>query len=121
MKTIIFIVVGLLVFGSCSVRGHQSEFRFANKLAEKGLWKEAYVRWQKIIDGGKETAALYNNVAIALERMGKTAEAEAAYNKALKLSPGNSRIKSNLERMKKFGKEDEPGKKKKKGKKKGVK
>lgn len=91
-----------LILYSCAGKSYSSEFDFANNLAKKGLWEEAYMRWQKILDSGKESAALYNNIAIALENMGKPEEAEKAYKKALKLSPDSSKIKSNYDRLKKF-------------------
>ena len=101
-KFLIIMVTTLLLLYSCAGKRYSSEFDFANNLAKNGLWKEAYIRWQKILDSGKESAALYNNIAIALEKMGKPEEAEKAYQKALKLSPNNSKIKSNYDRLKKF-------------------
>ena len=102
LKFLIIIVTMVLLLYSCAGKSYKSEFDFANNLAKKGLWKEAYMRWQKILDSGKESAVLYNNIAIALEKMGKPEEAEKAYKKALKLSPNSSRIKSNYDRLKKF-------------------
>jgi Flp pilus assembly protein TadD len=96
------LMLTLLFFYSCAGKKYSSEFDFANKLAQKGLWKEAHIRWQKIVDSGNESAALYNNIAIALEKMGKPKEAEKAYKKALALSPNNSKIKSNYDRLKKI-------------------
>jgi Tfp pilus assembly protein PilF len=96
-----------LFFYSCAGNKYSSEFDFANKLAQRGLWKEAQIRWQKILDSGKKSASLYNNIAIAFENMGKPKEAEKAYKKALALSPNNSRIKSNYEGFKKILKKSE--------------
>ncbi len=102
IKFLIIMVTMLLLLYSCAGNTYTSEFDFANNLAKKDLWKEAYIRWQKILDSGKESAALYNNIAIALEKMGKPEEAEKAYKRALELSPNNSKIKSNYDKLKKF-------------------
>ena len=65
------------------------------------------MRWERAAAAGKESAALHNNMAVALEEMGKREEAEKEYQKALKLSPNNSRIKSNYERLKSFLKSED--------------
>ena len=91
-----------MFFYSCAKNKYNSELDFANKLAKDGLWKEAHIRWQKIVDSGKKSATLYNNIAIALEKMGKPKEAEKAYKKALALSPNNSKIISNYDKLKKI-------------------
>ena len=104
---IVMLILTLLFFYSCAGNKYSSEFDFANKLAKKELWKEAQMRWQKILNSGKESASLYNNIAIAFEKMGKPKEAEKAYKKALALSPNNSKIKSNYEGLKKNLKKSE--------------
>lgn len=99
------------MFGACSSKRGviKSELEFANKLAKEGLWKEAHYRWTKVLKEGKETASLYNNIAIALEKMGRFDEAEDAYKKAISLAPGNPTIQSNYNKLKRYLKnEDEP-------------
>lgn len=99
--TVPIIIIVCLVFGGCSAKNsYKSEFEFANKLAQDGLWKEAHYRWSKVLKTGKATVALYNNMAIALEEMGKPDEAEKMYQKALKLDPGNVTVKSNYDAFK---------------------
>jgi tetratricopeptide (TPR) repeat protein len=104
--TIILSTAAVLFFSSCSARMGKSEFDFANKLAQQELWKEAFMRWERALAKGEDNAAIHNNMAIALEQMGKRDEAEKEYQKALKLSPNNSRIKGNYERFKSSLKED---------------
>lgn len=111
LKLTIFIISAVLVFSFCSVKGGKSEFDFANRLAQKGLWKEAHMRWERALAAGVENAAIHNNMAIALEQMGKREEAEKEYQKALKLEPNNSRIKGNYERLKNFLKSEDKDKK----------
>lgn len=109
-KFLTIIVMALLLTSACATKSSGSEFSFANRLASKGLWKEALVRWQRIAESGRESAALYNNIAVALEQQGRPEEAEKAYEKALKLAPGSDKIQSNLNRLKKFLGKGEPGK-----------
>lgn len=98
--TISLTIAAALLFNSCAARGGKSEFDFANKLAQQELWKEAFMRWERALAKGEDNAAIHNNMAVALEQMGKRDEADKEYQKALKLSPGNSRIKGNYERFK---------------------
>ncbi len=100
MKTIVMIISAFILFGSCSRHSVKSEFDFANKLAQKGLWKEAHYRWEKSLKKGKESASIHNNMAISLEQRGDLEEALKEYKKALKIDPGNKYIQENLERLK---------------------
>ncbi|MGD2092263.1 MAG: tetratricopeptide repeat protein [Candidatus Aminicenantes bacterium] len=109
MKRIIIpiLIVSICVINACSTNPvPKTEFEFANRLAQDDLWKEAYFRWSKLVEEGKESAALYNNIAVAHEKMGQFEEAEQAYQKAMKLSPNNSTIKSNYDKFKRMLRRD---------------
>ncbi len=115
---VLLLILISLGFNFCAVgrRTFKSGFDFANKLAEDGLWQEAYFWWQKELARGKQSAKTHNNMAIALESMGKLKEAEEEYKKALALAPGNSLIEKNYDRLKKIlygGKNGKDEKKKK--------
>jgi Flp pilus assembly protein TadD len=77
---------------------------FGNRMAKSGLWREAYFRWQKHLLNGHNTAAVHNNMAIALENMGRFKEAEQNYLKAMELAPGNQVIKENYDQFKRLQK-----------------
>ena len=131
MKRLIFLLIIMsLAFSFCSSKTNKikTEIDFANEMAMRGLWKEAYFRWQKSLSEGGESAILHNNMAIALEEMGKFKEAEKEYEKALKLAPNRTFIKTNLKSLKRMleGKEskkieEDKKEKKRKGRKKGIK
>jgi len=99
----------MAVFGACSANKNvvNTELGFANKLAAQGLWKEARYRWEKVLEAGKENAAIYNNIAISLETAGDFKEADVFYKKALKLAPNNSTIKDNYEKFQKYLKNED--------------
>ena len=111
LKKIICLFIGGLFLAGCAANRYRSDFEFANKLAAEGLWKEAYYRWQKALPPHGGSAALHNNLAVALESLNRWPEAEQEYLLAMKLAPGNDIIKGNYDRFRKnMGKEK--GKKK---------
>lgn len=113
LKTIIITLILVVVLSGCSAKKvYKSEFDFANKMAQAGLWKEAHYRWKVILAEGKESAAIYNNIAVALEHMGRFEEAEESYKKALELTPNNSTIQGNYDKLKKLLKKKKNEKKK---------
>jgi tetratricopeptide (TPR) repeat protein len=101
LKKIILLTIGVVLLAGCAVNRYRSDFEFANKLAAEGLWKEAYYRWQKALAPNSSSAALHNNLAVALEGLDRKPEAEQEYQQALKLDPGNVYIKSNYDRFQK--------------------
>jgi Flp pilus assembly protein TadD len=102
VKKIIWLLIIIAAFSFCSTKKGKAELNFANAMAKQGLWKEAYIRWQKIEATGKDDAKMHNNMAIALESMGKSGEAEKEYLKAIEMDPGNPRIKANYESFKTY-------------------
>jgi tetratricopeptide (TPR) repeat protein len=101
LKKIILMTICVVMMFGCAVNRYRSDFEFANKLAAEGLWKEAYYRWQKAQTPNGGSAALHNNLAVALESLNRLPEAEQEYQQALKLYPGNVYIKSNYDRFQK--------------------
>lgn len=106
LKKISFLTISIILLAACAVNSYRSDFEFANKLAKEGLWQEAIYRWQKAKtpDGG--SAALHNNLAVALESLGRYGEAEREYQLALKLAPANAKIQSNYSLFKKNQRKD---------------
>lgn len=102
MRTLIILAICLsLGLNFCSVKNERAEFNFANQLAQKGLYKEALMRYKRVQDAGENSAAIHNNMAVALEALGKTGEAEKEYQKALAISPNNYQIKNNFDNFQK--------------------
>jgi Flp pilus assembly protein TadD len=107
LKKIIVVILCVFSIGACAVHSYRSDFDFAGKLAKEGLWQEAAFRLQKAQAAGNDTAALHNNMAVALESLGRFAEAQREYELALKLAPDNAQIQSNLSQFKKNQRKDE--------------
>lgn len=60
-------------------------------------YPEAIAKYEKIIDGGYESYALYYNLGNAYYRNNEAAQAILYYEKALKMAPNNEDIKHNIE------------------------
>jgi type IV pilus assembly protein PilF len=98
------IAVTLLVFApaayaegaSADARSEaKAQVEFGIKVAQNGLWKEATYRWEKATQLDPTYAEAWNNLAIGYENAGRFDDAEAAYQRALKLDPNNALIQQN--------------------------
>jgi len=96
----IFSVILVSFFSSCSHSSINQQLHFGIQAAKKDLWEEAIFRWKKVIHSNPSSAAAHNNLAVAYEKKGLWEEAKKEYEIALKLSPGNSHIKSNYQNFK---------------------
>lgn len=72
---------------------------FALWCIEKGLWDEARVHLERAISRDSTSAALYNNLGIIYEHMGRLEDAEAAYKRAVELDPKGKLYRWNYERF----------------------
>jgi len=75
----------------------KEQVEFAIKMANKGLWTEATVRWEKAVEIDPTYAAAWNNLGIAYEQQGKFEDANKSYNKAIQLDPNNQLIRQNYD------------------------
>jgi Flp pilus assembly protein TadD len=75
----------------------KDQVEFGILVAQRGLWKEATMRWQKAAEIDPTYAAAWNNLGIGFEQLGDFAKARDAYEEALKLEPGNTYIRSNYD------------------------
>ena len=111
LKKNICLFIWILFLAGCAANRYRSDFEFANRLAAEGLWKEAYYRWKKALPPNGGSAALHNNLGVALESLNRLSEAEQEYQLALKMAPGNTLIQGNYNRFRKnMGKEKGKGK-----------
>ncbi|MFQ5718091.1 MAG: tetratricopeptide repeat protein [Acidobacteriota bacterium] len=74
-------------------------FDAANRAYEQEDYEDAAIGYQRLIDAGVEDARVEYNLGNALYRLGKIGPAILAYERALKLSPSDRRIRDNLEQV----------------------
>ena len=105
MRTATFVLAGLLAFAATPARADnrgdaKKQVEFGIAVAQKGLWREAILQWERAAQIDPTYAAAQNNLAIAYEHEGDLDKARAAYEKALAIEPNNSYIKQNYELFK---------------------
>lgn len=108
MKKIIFLVIVTMllpVFSGAeetTASDPNKLFYVGNSLYEKGEYAKAAEEYLKIIDLGVESSNIYYNIGNAFFKMGKIGYAILCYEKARRLKPGDSDLKSNLDYAKSF-------------------
>jgi Tfp pilus assembly protein PilF len=78
----------------------KAQVEFGISVATRGLWKEAIYRWERATEIDPTYAAAFNNLAVAYEHEGMLDKAAEAYERALKLEPGNAMVRQNFELFK---------------------
>ena len=78
----------------------KAQVEFGIKAAQNELWKEATYRWEKATQLDPEYAEAWNNLAIGYEYQGRFDDAEAAYQRALKLDSKSALIRQNYDLFK---------------------
>ncbi len=78
-----------------SKRAIKEDLRYAAKMAEQGLWREALFRWERVLRQRSDDARILNNIAVAREVTGDLEGAREAYELALAIEK-SSWIDSNF-------------------------
>jgi tetratricopeptide (TPR) repeat protein len=81
---------------AASAASLSSQFDAANKLYEEGKFPEAAAGYQKIIQSGSASGALYFNLGNALFKAGQTGRAIHAYRLAERIDPRDPDLRANL-------------------------
>ncbi|HEV8199278.1 MAG TPA: tetratricopeptide repeat protein [Candidatus Polarisedimenticolia bacterium] len=71
--------------------------RYGVEAARGGLWREALARWERAVQTDAENPRLRNNLAVAYEAAGRTADAGRAYAEARKQFPESKEVRDNQE------------------------
>jgi Flp pilus assembly protein TadD len=90
-------LVALLVAAETPAPKSTEEMRFGIEAAKRALWAEARFRFEKAVTLNPDSAEALNDLAVALEQQGAFDKAREAYEKALKLKPGNLYIQQNYD------------------------
>lgn len=94
MRKIIFLIVTMISFWG----GAQNNVLFdeATKAYNEGKYNEAIENYNKILDNGEHSAALYYNLGNAYYKLNKIAPSIYYYEKSLLLDPSDNEVKNNL-------------------------
>jgi Flp pilus assembly protein TadD len=75
----------------------EQELNFGIEAAQKGLWTEAHFRFERATVLDPQSAKAQNDLAVSLEQQGDFVKAREAYEKAMKLKPGDEQIQQNYD------------------------
>lgn len=79
-----------------------AEVRQGLQAASRSYWQEAHFRFSAAHRLEPENPAVLNNLAVALEALGRYDEALQTYKRALELAPANRSIRRNYARFAEF-------------------
>lgn len=82
--------------------------KFGTKAFKLKLYREAEFRFRQAIERDPKNPYYFNNLGVICEILGKIEEARNFYKEALKLAPGDKRIKENYERFERYVKDNFP-------------
>ncbi len=90
---------GFLVLTAFPAEIHDpaSAFQSANKLYEENKFAEAASAYQKLVESGKASSALFFNLGNALFKAGQIGRAIVAYREAEQLAPRDPDVRANLQ------------------------
>lgn len=77
----------------------KAQVSFGILVAQKNLWKEAVLQWERATQLDPTYGAAWNNLGIGYEQLGKFADARKAYEKAIELEPNNTFVKNNYDQF----------------------
>jgi len=80
----------------------KQEMRFGAEAAQRGLWREAAFRWEKVLKNDPDNARVHNNLAVAYESLGQFDRARKEYEEARRLATDNKEIRNNYESFLEF-------------------
>ncbi len=94
MKKLLFIL--LFLFSALSWGQNNALFDQGTAHYKNGKFQDAINSWEKVLENGKHSAALYFNLGNASYKLNKVAPSIYYYEKALQLAPADQNIKTNL-------------------------
>lgn len=94
MKKWICAIIGILSLGLHAQ--NEALFNSATTDYNEGRYEEAAEKYEKILENGEHSAAVYFNLGNSYYKLNRIAPSIYNYEKALLLDPGDSEIKNNL-------------------------
>ena len=100
VASLVLIVLGLAAPAFADRRAEaRDQVDFGITVAQRGLWKEAVLHWEKAVEIDKTYGAAWNDLGIGYEQLGRFDDARKAYEKALEVEPGNQMIRQNYDQF----------------------
>ena len=103
------VVLGALVLtasscasGGAPARRAEDQLKIGTKAAQRGYWQEALFRFERAEEAEPGDAETLNNIAVALEALGRYDEALTTYKRALEIDAKNTMIRRNYARFAEF-------------------
>ncbi len=99
------VALAVLLAGCASSRetgDARAQMREGVRAAEKNYWQEALFRFERARDAKPDDVEILNDLAVALEAMGRYDDALATYKKALQVAPKNTVLRRNYARFAEF-------------------
>ena len=96
-RTRLGVLIFLIFAGAVFAADVSVQFDSANKLYEQGKFSDAAAAYQKMIQSGSISSAVYFNLGNACFKSSQIGRAIAAYREAEKLSPRDPDIRANLQ------------------------
>jgi len=97
MMTFRSIPYACLILLGVAARADISSFDEANRLYEQGKYREAISAYDRLVDSGTRSAAVWFNLGNAQFKAGHVGDAIVAYRRAERLAPRDLDVRANLE------------------------
>jgi len=97
LRLVCIILLASFFPGAARHDNFKQEMRFGAEAAQRGLWREAAFRWEKILKADPDNAHVHNNLAVASESLGQFDRARKEYEEARRLAPDSKEIRNNYE------------------------
>ena len=99
LQLAVVLTIGCLIWSASFVRAadRTSLFESANKLYYSSKFSEAATAYQKLLESGERSAAVYFNLGNAYFKAGEIGKAVNAYRQAEELAPRDPDIRANLQ------------------------
>ncbi len=101
-RRLLFLVLPMVLLAAASGSGGESaahgargELEQGVKAAQRGYWQEALYRFQRADAAKPQDPEILNDLAVALEAVGRYDEAKAVYERALRAAPNDRNLKRN--------------------------
>ena len=102
MVLVASLVAGAASAGDPNAKESEAEMKFGFKVARKGYWQEALMRFERANELTPNQPRILNNIAVAQEANGLYEMEMLTYQESLALDPNNNALRRNYTRFQEF-------------------